>query len=149
MPLPRWLARINKRIINAGEIRRGIRPVLIHVGRSSGKTYRTPLDAHPLPDGYLFNPMYGPRTDWLKNVLVAGVARLAIDGTEIELESPRVVRKKDVWPLLPTTAKAPPGLSDESELLRMDVRRRGADPQAPRDRVPANPGPRSRPIAPA
>ena len=125
MPLPRWLARINRRVFNPRELRRGVRPVLIHVGRSSGKTYRTPLDAHPLPNGYLFIPLYGPRTDWLKNVLVAGAARLLIGGKEIELESPRMVRKRDIWPLLPTTTKTPPGISEESELLRMDVRRRG------------------------
>lgn len=125
MPLPRWLARINKRIFNPWEIRRGARPVLIHVGRSSGTTYRTPLDAHPLADGYLFIPLYGPRTDWLKNVLVAGTARLSIRGQEIELGSPRLVRKSEVWPLLATPTKVPSGVRDESELLRMDVRRRG------------------------
>ena len=125
MPLPRWLARINKRVFDPREIRRGVRPVLIHVGRSSGKTYRTPLDAHPLPDGYLFILLYGPRTDWVKNVLVAGAALLSIGGEEIELESPRMVRKKDIWPLLPTITKTPPAISDDSELLRMDVRRRG------------------------
>ena len=125
MPLPRWLARVNRRVFNPREMRRGDRPVLIHVGRSSDKTYRTPLDAHPLPDGYLFIPLYGPRTDWLKNVLVAGGARLSIAGEEIELESPRMVRKRDIWQLLLTTTKAPLSISDESDLLRMDVRRQG------------------------
>jgi deazaflavin-dependent oxidoreductase (nitroreductase family) len=99
--------------------------VLIHTGRSSGRTYRTPLDAHPLRDGYLLIPLYGPRTDWLKNVLVAGAARLWIGGKQLELESPRMVRKRDIWPLLPTTTKTPPGISEESELLRMDLRQRG------------------------
>ena len=61
MPLPRWLAHINKRVFNPMEVRRGARPVLIHTGRSSGKTCRTPLHAHRLPDGYLFIPLYGPR----------------------------------------------------------------------------------------
>ena len=84
----RSLARINKWVFNPREIRRGTRPVLTHVGRSSGTTYRTPLDAHPLHDGYLFIPMYGPRTDWVKNVLAAGTARLSLRGEEIELESP-------------------------------------------------------------
>jgi len=123
MPLPRWLARINRRVVNPREVRRGVRPVLIHVGRSSGTTYRTPLDAHPLPDGYVFIPMYGPRTDWLQNVLAAQSARLSIRGEEIDLDSPRLVRKDDVWPMLPTTTKTPPGISGESRLLRMDVRR--------------------------
>ena len=118
MPLPRWLAHINKRVFNPMEVRRAARPVLIHTGRSSGKTYRTPLDVHTLPDGYLFIPLYGPRTDWVRNVLAAQAARLCIDGHEIELRSPRLVKKKDVWPLVPTTKKSYPGSSDESELLR-------------------------------
>ena len=43
MPFPRWLAHVNKRVFNPIEERRGARPVLIHTGRSSGRTYRTPL----------------------------------------------------------------------------------------------------------
>jgi len=122
MPLPRWLAHINKRVFNPMEVRRGARPVLIHTGRSSGKIYRTPLDAHRLPDGYLFIPLYGPRTDWVKNALAAQSARLAIDGQEIELRSPRLVKKKDIWTIVPATSKSYPGISEESELLRMDIR---------------------------
>jgi deazaflavin-dependent oxidoreductase (nitroreductase family) len=128
MPMPRWLAHINKRVFNPIEVRRGARPVLIHTGRTSGKTYRTPLDAHRLPDGYLFIPLYGPRTDWVKNVLAAQAARLSIDGHEIELQSPRLVKKKDIWPMVPTTTNSYPGISSESELLRMDIRRRGSEP---------------------
>jgi deazaflavin-dependent oxidoreductase (nitroreductase family) len=128
MPMPRWLAHINKRVFNPIEVRRGARPVLIHTGRTSGKTYRTPLDAHRLPDGYLFIPLYGPRTDWVKNVLAAQAARLSIDGHEIELQSPRLVKKKDIWPMVPTTTNSYPGISSESELLRMDICRRGSEP---------------------
>ena len=125
MPLPRWLAHINKRVFNPIEVRRGARPVLIHTGRSSGRTYRTPLDAHHLPDGFLFIPLYGPRTDWVKNVMAAQEARLIVAGREIELRSPRLVKKTDIWPLVPTTTKAYPGISSESELLRMDIRGEG------------------------
>jgi len=129
MPLPRWLAHINKRVFNPMEVRRGARPVLIHTGRSSGKTYRTPLDAHRLPDGYLFIPLYGPRTDWVKNVLAAQAARLSIDGHEIELQSPRLVKKKDIWPMVPTTTKSYPGISGESELLRLTSTDKAQNPE--------------------
>jgi hypothetical protein len=61
MPMPRWWGRINKRVLNPREVERGVRPVLTHVGRSSGRTYRTPLDAHPVAGGCVFILVYGPR----------------------------------------------------------------------------------------
>ena len=122
MALPRWLAMINKHLFNPLEIKRGAGPVLIHVGRLSGRTYRTPMDAHRLPDGYLLIPMYGPDTDWVKNSIAAGSARLSIRDEEWELGSPRVVKKGEVWLLLSATTKIPSGISDQSDLLRMDLR---------------------------
>jgi deazaflavin-dependent oxidoreductase (nitroreductase family) len=122
MPMPRWLAKVNRRVFNPIEIRRGARPVLIHVGRSSGATYQTPLDAHRVADGYVFIPNYGPRSDWVRNILAAGAARLRTGGEEFELTSPRMVRKADVWSTLPAGTKTPPGIKDDSELLRMDLR---------------------------
>ena len=120
MPMPRWLAHVNKRVFYPLSMRRSSQPVLIHKGRVSGKIYRTPMDAHPIPDGYVFIPMYGPRTDWLRTVLATGPAHLAIGDKEFDLVSPRLVRKQDIWSLLPPTTKVPPTISDESELLRMD-----------------------------
>ncbi|NQV08062.1 nitroreductase family deazaflavin-dependent oxidoreductase [bacterium] len=125
MSLPRWLARVNSRVFNRLELKRGVRPVLIHVGRSSGITYETPLDAHRIDGGYVFIPMYGPRTDWVKNALAAGAANLRVDGRNVELDSPRLVRKDAVWPLLASGTKTPPTISDDSKLLQMDVRPQG------------------------
>ena len=121
MQMPRWLAKINRRVFNPIEIRRGVRPVLTHVGRSSGTTYRTPLDAHKVPGGYVFIPNYGSVSDWVQNTLAAGSATLRVGGEELELTSPRMVRKADVWSSLPAGTKTPPGIKDDSELLRMDV----------------------------
>jgi deazaflavin-dependent oxidoreductase (nitroreductase family) len=123
MAMPRWLAHVNKRVFNPLSMRRSSQPVLIHTGRVSGKTYRTPMDAHPIADGYVFIPMYGPRTDWLKNVMAAGAARLAIGDKQFKLASPQLVQKRDIWSKLPPGTKTPPTISDESELLRMDIRR--------------------------
>lgn len=64
------------------------------MGRSSGKVYRTPLDAHPVDDGYLFVPVYGSGSDWVKNVLAAGTASLEIDGNELDLVSPRLLTER-------------------------------------------------------
>ncbi len=45
MPMPLWFGQINKRVFNKMELKKGTRPVLTHVGRSSGTTYQTPLEA--------------------------------------------------------------------------------------------------------
>ena len=90
MPYPRWLAKINKRIFNPVSIRRGNYPVLIHVGRSSGRSYQTPLDAFPTVTGYVLVARYGPNSDWVQNVLAADTAILRIDGAEHRLASPRL-----------------------------------------------------------
>ena len=119
--MPRWWAQINKRLFNPLELRRGQRPVLTHTGRTSGKTYRTPLDAHLVDGGYLFILVYGSRSDWVQNVMEAGHGRLAIDGEEIELIAPRLVDEAEAWQALPGTVQRPPRFLRITEYLRMDV----------------------------
>ncbi|MCP3975678.1 MAG: nitroreductase family deazaflavin-dependent oxidoreductase [bacterium] len=121
MPLPKLLARVNKRTFNKMEIKKGVRPTLTHVGRKSGMEYKVPLDAHAVAGGYIFILMYGADSDWVRNILVAGTARLTIDGKEIDLVSPRVINTEAAWAQLPTTAKAPPGFAKVTEYLQMDT----------------------------
>jgi deazaflavin-dependent oxidoreductase (nitroreductase family) len=121
MPVPMWVAQVNKRVFNPRELRKGVRPVLTHVGRSSGTTYRTPLDAHNVEGGYIFIVMYGSASDWVQNVLAAGSATLKVDSDELELVSPRLVSKEDAWQLLPSTTKAPANFLRVTEYLQMDV----------------------------
>ena len=119
--MPGWWGHVNKRVFNPLELRRGERPVLTHVGRSSGRTYRTPLDAHAVDGGYVFILVYGSRSDWVRNVLAAGGAHLTIDGREITLTAPRVVDAGEAWAVLPDTVARPPRLLRINEYLRMDT----------------------------
>ena len=120
MPVPRFMAKVNRRIFNPMEIRKGERPVLIHTGRSSGRRFETPLDAFPVEDGYVFVVMYGPDTDWVKNVLAAGSAEVRIAGESTELTAPRLVSAEEVRPILPENA-LPPSFLKVDLVLRMDV----------------------------
>lgn len=95
MPYPRWLAKINKRVFNPREIRRGKRPLVTHVGRASGTVFQTPLDAHPTRDGYVLTVRYGPDSDWVRNILANGTANLRIEGEEHQLDSPRLVSQDE------------------------------------------------------
>ncbi|WP_336084108.1 nitroreductase family deazaflavin-dependent oxidoreductase [Nocardia sp. SSK8] len=121
MPMPRWWGQVNKRVFNPRALASGKWPVLIHTGRVSGTTYRTPLDAHPVDNGYLFVLVYGSRSDWVRNVLAAGQARLCVDGAEIALTAPRVIDRDEAVRVLPTTVTRPPAVLRIAEFLRMDL----------------------------
>lgn len=108
MPMPRWWARMNKWSFNPSELKKGKRPVVIHRGRTSGREYQTPLDAHAVAGGYLFLPLYGANSDWVRNTLAAGAARLRIDGAELLLTAPRLIDEDEAFALLPDGTPRPP-----------------------------------------
>ena len=121
MPMPGWFGHINKRLFNPRAIAGGKWPVLVHVGRVSGATYRTPLDAFPVEGGYVFVLVYGSRSDWVRNILSAGSALLRVDGNEVELTAPRVVGEAEAFRALPDSVARPPKLLRITEFLRMDL----------------------------
>jgi len=49
---------------------------LHHVGRTSGRRYRTPVLAFPTARGVVIALTYGPGVQWLRNVEAAGGARM-------------------------------------------------------------------------
>lgn len=102
MQLPQRLARFNRHVTNP--IQRmwaGWAPsfgILEHVGRRSGKGYRTPLtvfsaevDGKP---GVAILLTYGPDRDWLKNLNAAGGGRMRRHGTTFGVANPQVVSKE-------------------------------------------------------
>ena len=120
MEMPRLMARINKRVFNPMEIKRGKRPVLRHEGRKSGSTFRTPLDAFPTDNGYLFILVYGTRSDWVQNILASGSAVLELDGTEIPLVGPKVVDRAAAEGLVSAGVELPVGFMNIPQCLVMD-----------------------------
>ena len=94
MPLPRAVTRANRRLLNPA-LRRlaghGWFVELEHVGRQSGRTYRTPLMAFPDPGGGALTIAltYGPDVDWLANLRHAGRGRLLLRGRVVGVGAPR------------------------------------------------------------
>lgn len=99
MQLPQWLARMNRHAMNPVQrLWAGRLPgfgILEHVGRKSGKTYRTPLNVFPTDDGVAILLSYGPDRDWLKNITAADGARVQRMGRTIEVTGPRVMPKSE------------------------------------------------------
>ena len=103
MQLPQWLARFNRYVTNpiqrlwAGWI--PAHGILEHVGRRSGKPYRTPLMVFNAEiggrPGVAIVLSYGPNRDWLKNITAAGGGRMRRHGKTFGVGDPWVVSKAE------------------------------------------------------
>jgi deazaflavin-dependent oxidoreductase (nitroreductase family) len=65
--------------------------ILTHVGRKSGKVYRTPVNVFRVPTGFIIALTYSSRSEWVKNVLAAGGCELRTRGKKYHLSVPKVV----------------------------------------------------------
>lgn len=90
-----------------------------HVGRSSGKAYRTPVEAMRVDDGFIVTLVYGSRSDWVQNVLAAGGATIESDGATVPVVEPEVITAEQAFELLPAGTKRPPKLLKIDEFLRL------------------------------
>jgi deazaflavin-dependent oxidoreductase (nitroreductase family) len=99
MQIPQGIARFNRHVTNP--IQRmwaGWLPpfaIIEHVGRRSGKPYRTPVNAfYTTVDGKPVVAIvltYGPDRDWLKNLKAAGGGQMRRNGKSFGISDPRVV----------------------------------------------------------
>jgi len=103
MQLPQGLARFNRHVTNP--IQRmwaGWAPsfgIVEHVGRRSGKPYRTPVTVFNTDvdgkAGVAILLTYGPDRDWLKNLVAAGGGRMRRHGKTFGIVDPRVVTRDE------------------------------------------------------
>lgn len=65
--------------------------ILTHRGRTSGRTYRTPINVWRRGDRYVFFLTYGPDVQWVKNVMASGTASIHTRGHDIRLVEPQLI----------------------------------------------------------
>jgi deazaflavin-dependent oxidoreductase (nitroreductase family) len=91
----RWLAKINIAFTNRITILfAGWLPgfgILTHVGRKSGKVYRTPVNVFRASNGFIIALTYSSESEWVKNVLAAGGCELKTRGKRYQLSAPKIV----------------------------------------------------------
>ena len=91
----RWLAKINIVLTNRiTSLFAGWLPgfgILTHIGRKSGKVYRTPVNVFGAPNGFVIALTYSSESEWVKNVLAAGGCELKTRGKKYQLSAPSVV----------------------------------------------------------
>lgn len=124
MPASRRMARFNRRFANPLFLRVAGRlpgfAIVSHVGRKSGRAYRTPVNAFRRDDGYLIALTYGSESDWVKNVLAAGSCELQTRGRRVHLSDPRLeTDRTKSWAPLPV--KLILNLIDASQYMQLSL----------------------------
>lgn len=122
MPLPHALARFNRVVTNPlARVAAGRLPffgIVVHQGRRSGRTYRTPVNVFVRPGGFVIPLTYG-QGDWAKNVTAAGEARLETRGRTHRVGNPRVVHDPTRG-AVPAPVRAVLGMVKVEEFLLLD-----------------------------
>ena len=103
LPLLRPLMKgvINPRTLRAVARGESSYAVVHHVGRRSGSTYQTPVEAYRTAEGALILLPYGPVTDWCRNVVAAGQCTVTLAGEDLSLSAPEVVPASDAEARVP------------------------------------------------
>jgi len=73
--------------------------LLTHVGRTSGRTYVTPINVFGRGDRYLFALTYGSDVQWVRNVQAAGGCGLRTLGRDVRLVEPELIVGPSLAPL--------------------------------------------------
>jgi hypothetical protein len=82
----RWLPKINIAFTNRiTSLFAGWLPgfgILTHLGRKSGKVYRTPVNVFRAPNRFVIALTYSSQSEWVKNVLAADNCELKTRGKD-------------------------------------------------------------------
>src|SRR3954454_16536882 len=95
MPFPRALARLNR--VGLNRIIRHVAPwfpglgLVLHVGRRSGRVYRTPVNLFAADGHYTIALTYGAGSALVRNVRAEAACRIVPRSREIRLVEPRIV----------------------------------------------------------
>ena len=95
MPLPKGLARFNRvvtnRVLGPFAARLPGFAIVTHVGRRSGREHSNPVNLFRHGDRYVIALTYGADSQWVRNVMAAGSARVLTRGRTIHLVEPEIV----------------------------------------------------------
>ncbi len=110
MVFSRWLARLNRRLVNpvASKVAGNHGPfaMVVHIGRKSGKERRTPVTVFVDDTTYRIALTYGPGADWVENVMASGEFWLEYQRTLIHLTGLEIVDASDAVAHVPSAVRA-------------------------------------------
>ena len=78
---------LNRVTASLARVGRGPFSVIRHVGRTTGRTYETPVILARVPDGFIAELTYGEDVDWYRNVVAAGGCVVLHGGKEYSVDA--------------------------------------------------------------
>jgi deazaflavin-dependent oxidoreductase (nitroreductase family) len=98
--------------------------VIVHMGRRSGRAYRTPVNVFRRDRRYVVALTYGTGSDWVKNVQAAGGCELLTRGRRHRLTAPQLVHDESRR-LVPGPVRVALRLLDVADFLCFEEREDG------------------------
>jgi deazaflavin-dependent oxidoreductase (nitroreductase family) len=109
MHFPRIMRRVNRVFTNPvmGTFAWLVPPLAMvhHVGRKSGRRYRSPVVAFQSATGFVIPMTYGRDVDWARNIVHAHGCEVQQMGQRHTLRNPRIVNFKAAEAHLPAVAR--------------------------------------------
>jgi deazaflavin-dependent oxidoreductase (nitroreductase family) len=96
--------------------------VVTHVGRKTGRTYRTPVNVFRRGDTYLFVLTYGADAQWVQNIRAAGSCSVETHGRVVHLVDPEVVTDPELRVAPPVARFIERRVAGATQYLRMRAR---------------------------
>ena len=122
----RVVRRFNRAVTNRLQRKSAGRPgafasVMRHQGRTSGRTYETPMVPFAIDGGFVIPLPYGADTDWLKNVVARGSAVIVTDGRTVTVDRPEVIATDTVSGAFPPSERRTHRWFGVTQCLRVRV----------------------------
>jgi deazaflavin-dependent oxidoreductase (nitroreductase family) len=129
MPLPRSIARVNRRVTN--RLLGGLATrlpgfgVVVHTGRRSRRQYRTPVNVFRRGDRFTIALTYGSNADWVRNVLAEDRCTLESRGRTLRLSRPHLYHDESRRSV-PAPVRLVLGLVNVNDFLELTVDNEGS-----------------------
>ena len=95
----------NRIFLTLAESGKGPLSVVYHIGRHTGRTYRTPVLASFVDETIIIPLSYGENVDWLRNTLAHDGCEIVRKNKRISAINPEVIDSATAFAILPETRR--------------------------------------------